>query len=615
MEYVNTEKLKELCEKALDLPLSPGVYIMKDKSGKVIYVGKSKALKNRVSQYFREGTRHDIKTTRMVSNVNSFDYMLTDTEAEALTLENSLIKLHMPKFNIRLKDSKTYPYIKVTMDEPYPRMLVVRKRLNDKASYFGPYSGAGVAYSIIKSIQKVFRTAACNKEFPRDIGKSRPCLYMQIGRCMGPCTGKISSEQYREVFKDIQPILRGSFGSVKRALTEKMEYAAENLLFEQAASYRDSINMLNKLWEKQKVVGAPGGEYDVISYYTDEISSCISVFYVRDGSVADSENFNFPAEQIVNAETVTAFLTDLYSKREYIPSDILLGFEAGEENIGFLTEYLSSRAERKIGVRVPKIGEANALCKLVYENARQRAEAYRAESEKDNKVLVKLASSLSLEVVPERIEAYDISNYGSDNITGGRITVVDGKFSKKDYRIYNIQSKKQQDDYAAMCEVIERRMGHPEDSYPDLILLDGGKGHVSAVRAAMERLGFGEIPVYGMVKDEYHKTRSLTGPDEEISIAREQSLFVFVYKIQEEVHRFTISKMKAAKSKSVTTSSLEKIKGIGPAKARELLKSLGSLTAVKNASSEQLTAVKGISASDAANIAEYFSKKDKNSEK
>ena len=603
---------KELLEKALSLPLSPGVYIMRDKNGKVIYVGKSRALKNRVSQYFHESHK-DIKCEKMVSNVADFDYMLTDSEMEALTLENSLIKQYSPKYNIKLKDAKSYPYIKINMNAPFPEITMTRHRANDGARYFGPYSSAAAVYSIIQTIQKSFGVASCGKQFPRDIGKSRPCLNSHLGFCPAPCTGKISSEEYKAVFKEIIAFLRGSYREAENSLREKMQTASDNLMFETAARCRDRITALKSLWQRQKVVGDPDLEQDVIALFSGETCSCLSVFFIRSGSVSDSESHIFEYDKIVDSESLTSFLCELYTKREYIPKEIILDFTLDNGENEFFAGFLSQKAGEKIYVQHPKKGAKKALCDMVRENARQNAALYSKQSEHSESVLVKLASMLGLEVIPDRIEAYDISNYGSDNITAGMIVSEGGKFKKSDYRSFRI-SLKEQDDYAAMSQAIMRRFSHLGDdggsfsSPPDLILLDGGKGHVNVIKEVLNGLSL-EIPVFGMIKDEHHKTRALTDGANEISIAREQPVFVFIYKIQEEVHRYSVGRMTSAKRKTVKTSALEDIPGIGKIKAKNLLSHFRSLSAIKSASEYELSQVKGINRSDAAHIVRYFRNK------
>ena len=597
-----------LRKKAMDLPLSPGVYLMKNADGKIIYVGKSKALRNRVSQYFAD-TAKDVKTQAMVSSVRDFDYMLTDTEIEAFTLENKLIKLHKPKYNILLKDSKNYPYIKVSMDEPFPRVTMVRKRSRDKAKYFGPYSSSFLANRVIKTVNRVFALPTCKRQFPRDIGKARPCIYSQIGQCCAVCDGRISREEYRETFPEILSFLRGNFKEVKGILEEKMRFASRNLAFEAAALYRDRISALSLLWEKQKIVGAPGDEFDVISLYTHELSSCLAIYYVRDGAVIDSDNFVFSGEKLVEEESLVSFLYSLYERRDYIPKTLYLGFSLSEEQLEFLSGAIGRLAEHRVSLTVPKRGEYKQLCDMVADNARIHAGAYNAEAERDNEVLLRLATLLCLEVVPERIEAIDISNYGKDNITAGLIALENGKLSKKNYRTYKIRSVGDKpDDYASMREAIERRLSHAEeDPLPDLLLLDGGRTHVMTAREVLREKGI-DLPVFGMVKDDFHKTRALVDEESEISIAKEHSVFVFIYKIQEEVHRFALRTMKAAKSKTVTRSRLQDIEGIGPQKAALLLKAFKTVKAISEASVDSIARVKGISQRDAEAVHRHYHK-------
>lgn len=592
----------ELLEKANGLPLTPGVYIMKNKSGAVIYVGKSKVLRQRVSQYFAD-IEHSVKTQKMADTAFEFEYMLTDTEMEALALENRLIKLHQPKYNIKLKDAKSYPYVKVSLGDEYPKITVVRKRENDGARYFGPYSSMSTAYAIIRTAQRTFRIPNCKKEFPRDIGKERPCIYKQLGQCVAPCSGEVTSEEYKEIFRDIMPFLRGSFNSVRDSLNTRMEDAAENLMFENAALFRDRIKALDKLLEKQKAVGAPDADQDVFALYTDERCSCLAVFYIRMGFVADSEHFIFPPEQIADSETLSAFIGDLYNKRSYIPKEILIGFSLDEENGDALYDYLRDIGGR-MRIRYPERGDLRALCDMVAENARIQAEQYLAETDRDNKMLVRLARLLALEVVPQRIEAFDISNMGSDCIVAGMVVAEDGKFRKSAYRTYNIRDTEGQDDYASMREAVSRRLAHTGDM-PDLILLDGGRGHVSTIRRLLEEMGI-NIPVFGMVKDEFHKTRALSSDSEDISIAREQAVFNFIYKLQEEVHRYTITRMSDARSRAVKRSSLEDITGIGPAKAKALLAHFKTIGRIKAASVEEIAEAEGIGGSDAERVYGYF---------
>lgn len=602
----DTETVERLRDKASRLPATPGVYLMKDKGGKIIYVGKSKALKNRVSSYFSDLDSHTVKTSRLVSCIHDLDVMLTSTEIEALALENRLIKLHTPKFNIRLKDGKSYPYIKVTLNEEYPRIIVDRRRSDDGARYFGPYSGISTAYAIVNTARKSFGIPDCKKQFPKDIGKGRPCLNYQIGLCCGLCTGKVSSEEYSKTISDVIPFLSGAFDEVKSSLTEQMEYASENLMFEAAALYRDRLKALHKLWEKQKVVAAPHVEQDVFALHTDERSSVIAVFYIRHGAVSDSESFPFGADTIIDADSLISFLFELYRIREYIPKEILLDFPIDPDELSALSELLSEKAGHKVNIRLPEKGNLKQLCTMVRKNAEELARQYNIRAEKESDTLIRLAQLLSLEVIPESIEAFDISNIGNENITAGKIRIENGKFVKSAYRTFKIEGT--QNDYGSMAEAVRRRFSHSEDEFPDLLLIDGGKAHVSVVRDVLEGMGI-DLPVFGMVKDDYHKTRALTTDTDEISIAREQPIFLLIYKIQEEVHRYTVSRMTSAKRKTVKRSSLEAIKGIGPAKAKALLTRFGGLRGVREADRDALMSVKGISETDAENIIEHFKRK------
>ena len=604
------EKRQKLLEKANSLPLCPGVYIMRDALGKVIYVGKSRKLKNRVSQYFQNSEKN-IKTARMVSTVSDFDYYLCDSEIEALSLENTLIKQYTPKYNIRLKDAKSYPYIKLTEGE-YPRLVFTRSRGNDKAKYFGPFSGSGTAYALIELINRVLRLPNCTRVFPRDIGKSRPCIYYQMNRCCGVCTGKISSEEYRESVKYAADILTGKSREVKKKLEAQMYAYAEAERYEAAASCRDTLAALEALESKQKVVAAPSTDQDVIAFYSDELCSCVSVFYIREGVLQDKAEFLYGADSILEREDMTTFLCEHYKRREYIPSEILLSFEMEEEDLALVSEYLTKTSGHRVYLKIPERGQRRELCDMVEKNAAERAKQYQINTQKEEGTLLRLAGMLALESYPTRIEAYDISNLGSEHLTAGMVVYKDGKFSKSDYRSFHIKSVRDgTDDYASMREALSRRLEHLKDDegsfseYPDLILLDGGKGHVSTVQELLRERGI-VLPVFGMVKDDYHKTRALCTDTEEISIAREQDIYGLIYRIQEEVHRFTVGRMENAKRKTVKTSVLIKIPGIGDAKAKKLLKAFGGITRVKNASLEELAAVSGISLRDAREIRRYY---------
>ncbi|MBQ9773116.1 MAG: excinuclease ABC subunit UvrC [Clostridia bacterium] len=607
----NTQR--RLLEKANTLPLSSGVYIMRNKSGRVIYVGKSRKLKNRVSQYFQNGEKN-IKTARMVASVQDFDYYLCDNEMEALSLENTLIKQYSPKYNIRLKDAKSYPYIKLAAGD-YPRPTFTRRRDADKAKYFGPYSGSSTAYALIELISRTLRLPTCSRIFPRDIGRGRPCINYQINRCCGVCTGKVSPEEYAQSIRFATELLSGKYAEVRRELEKQMYAFAEAERYEAAARCRDTIAALERIDQKQKVVASPDTEQDVVALYSDDFCSCVSVFYVRAGVLQDKADFLYGADSILEAEDMTTFLCEHYKAREYIPPKILLAFPLEPEDEEMLAGYLSSVAGRKITVHTPERGTGRSLCDMVEKNAAEKAKLFKNDSEKTEGTLARLAGLLCLEGYPERIEAYDISNLGSEHLRAGMIVCENGKFQKSDYRSFKIQSVTGTDDYASMREALERRLRHLSDDegafakLPDLILLDGGRGHVSTVKEVLAEMGI-EIPVFGMVKDDFHKTRALCTEHEEISIAREQDVFSLIYRIQEEVHRYTVGGMEKAKRKTLKTSTLTAIEGIGEAKAKRLLTAFGGLRGVRQASREQLAAVKGISLRDADAVVAYFAERE-----
>lgn len=608
------DKLNNLRKKAASLPQCPGIYIMKDTKGKVIYVGKSRSLKDRVSQYFHLTKDANVKTIRMVSQIDDFETFLCDTEIEALALENTKIKQYKPKYNILLKDAKSYPYIKITMNEEYPRISMTRTRQLDGAKYFGPYSGASVVYEIIGILERSLGIPNCKRTFPKDIGKERPCIYKQMGRCVSPCDNSINQEGYYKLMQCASNVLRGNIKDAIKSLSQEMLEYAESEQFEDAARCRDGIEALKKLKDGQKVIGAPDDEFDIISIYRDDVCSCISVFYIRGGAIADRDNFLFGAYELTNDnnyEFMSSFLVELYSKREFIPQDILLSFEFEDNEKNLTQEYIREIAKHNVNIRIPQRGDLKKLCEMVYNNAVEQARQYKLKAEQDNKTLVRLMELLGLETVPERIEAYDISNLGNEHITAGMIVSESGKLKKADYRTFKIKMQEGADDYSAMREVISRRLAHLSDTTgsfsqaPDLILLDGGMTHVSEVKEVMEQMGV-NIPVFGMVKDEHHKTRTIVTENEEISIAKDQPVFVFVYKLQEEVHRYTVSKMDNSKRKTLKRFSIENVDGIGPAKAKRIMNHFKTLAALRTASAEEIASVKGLTIKEAEKLLEYL---------
>ena len=601
-------RLLRLRDKANSLPQTPGVYIMKDASGGVIYVGKSKKLKNRVTSYFT-GNNHTPKTAKMVSLVEDFDYILCKTEIEALTLENVLIKKHMPKYNIRLKDSKSYPYIKVTNEE-YPRLYVTRDRRSDRAKYYGPYQSSSGAYTALDAVMKVFALPSCKLSFPGDIGKRRPCIYKDIGRCIAPCTGKVSSEDYRARIKAAERVLDGNVTEAKEQLRLDMESAAELMEFERAAAIRDSIAALDKLSEKQKVVADGRVNRDVFAICQVDGVGMMSMLSVRGGALVNKNSFLLSAADTIGSDEAVSLIASHYDGGASIPKEVMLAFDAEDEDISLLSEYLSLSAGHKIAVRVPERGDGRALCNMAVENASEAARQYRLEGEREDKNIKRLTTLLGLAETPKRIEAYDISNIGNENIVASMVVFSGGRLKKSDYRLFSIKTTDGADDYGSMREALTRRLSHIGDGtlslgeMPDLILVDGGDAHVGVAREVLQGLSL-EIPVFGMVKDDFHKTRALTDGKNEISIAKEFDMYAFIYNLQEEAHRFAVKSSSKGKIKTMTHSSLEKIEGIGPAKAKALLAAM-PLGKIRTASVTELAAVKGIGVGDAERIAKYF---------
>ncbi len=600
--------IERLRDKANSLPATPGVYIMKNADGEVIYVGKSKKLKNRVTSYF-VGTPSGYKTAKMVSQVRDFDYIVCDTEIEALSLENTLIKKHSPKYNIKLKDAKSYPYIRVSRDE-YPRFSVTRERKSDKSRYYGPYRGASDAYTALETVLKIFGLPTCKRVFPKDIGRERPCIYRDMGRCIAPCAGGVDREEYLRLVRCAEWVLDGNVKGTVESLTMEMEKASENMEFERAIMLRDSIRAIERLSEKQKVVADGKVNRDVFALYTSEVESVLAVLSIRDGSLVKKNEFVLSLSELTRGEDALSLIADYYDTGGGIPREIMLDFELEEEDIELLSEYLSLLGGRKVAVRIPSRGDGRALCDMALENAKEVARQHRLDAEREDKNIARLAELLGLSEVPKRIEAYDISNIGDESITASMVVWAMGKMKKSDYRSFTIKTTNGRDDYGSMREVLSRRLAHIGDGSPslgerpDLILLDGGVGQVHAVAEVLSEMEL-DIPLFGMVKDDFHKTRAITDGQQEISIAREMGVYTIVYNIQEEAHRFAVKHTMAKKTKSLTRSTLENIEGIGPTKAKALLASM-PLGRIKTASVKELAAIKGISGKDAENIRAYF---------
>lgn len=607
---MKNERLAELRRRAAALPSEPGVYIMKDREGTVLYVGKSRSLCDRVGSYF-VGT-HNRKTERLVASVYEFDTVLCHTEMEALVLENTLIKRHAPRFNIKLKDAKSYPYLKIT-SEPYPRLVITRDRRARDGEYFGPYPGMSEAHAAKDAVCRAFRLPTCRRRFPEDVGRERPCLYAAMGRCMAPCRTLPPRKDYLAMMKQVRRVLLGYVGKTVQELTESMRAAADAERFEEAARLRDTVAALSRLREKQCVVADGDVNCDAVAI-AGEGGGVLSLLSVREGVLLSKRDFPFGGGELDTPDAVFAFLRGLYATAEP-PRELLVGFDAGEDELSELADSLSAIAGHRVRVTTPQRGRKRKLCDMAYENARHAAERREREREGAEATLVRLASLLRLEVLPERIEAFDISELGNEAITASMVVFESGRKKKSDYRIFRIKNQKTADDCAAMREAISRRLSHVGDgspslgTAPDLILVDGGLTQLGAAQDAMREAGIA-LPVFGMVKDEFHKTRALVDGESEISIATDRGIYRLIFSIQEEAHRFAVQSMHKKKSATLRRTSLEAIPGIGPRKARLLLSHFGSVAAIRAAEVGELSALPGIHRGDAERIRAYFEKEE-----
>lgn len=592
-------KMKILREKAMKLPLTPGVYIMKNSKGKIIYIGKAKKLKNRVSQYFGSQNGHAVKVRKMVENVDDFDYILCDSEFEALVLEASLIKQNMPKYNILLKDSKGYSYIKITND-PYKKISAVLQKDDSDSRFIGPFTSSYSVKQSVDEANKIFRLPQCNKVFPRDFKKGRPCLNFHIDRCMGVCTGKIPLEEYSDAVNEAVKFLEGDVTSVVKSLEKKMQTASENLQFEAAARYRDKINAVKNMQSKQKVVTETGEPKDVFAVASNGDALCTAVLRFNGGRLCDSEHFFLDGEP--NSAMRTDFLMQYYGMRSDVPKKVILDEMCDDKEL--VEQYLSSLSGKKCTLAVPSRGENMKLINMCRENAFEKLAQKKGRKGTEIRALEELRELLGLSVAPEYIESYDISHTaGADNVAG-MIVFKNGRPLKRAYRTFSIKSFTGQDDYGSMREVLTRRFDeyllHKNDGeeegfgkLPDLILLDGGTGQVNAVKEALAPFNL-DIPVFGMVKDNKHRTRAIAYGGGEITINDNRSVFTLVSEIQEEVHRFSIGYHRKKHAKGGLTLSLTQINGIGEQKAKALFKEFKTIKAIKSASVEELQKVKGI---------------------
>jgi len=618
--------LFDIQEQLKNLPEQPGVYIMKDRQKNVIYVGKAKSLRNRVRQYFQSSKNHSPKVQAMVSNISEFEYIITDSELEALILECNLIKKYKPHYNILLKDDKNYPYIKVTVNEEYPRILMTRKIEKDGAKYYGPYTSVAAVKETIEFIKKIFMIRTCNRQFPRDIGKKRPCLNYYIRQCMAPCLGNIDKEQYRNMFKDICSFLEGKQEALIQKLTADMYAAAEKMNFEKAAQIRDQINSLRKIAEKQKVISDTLVDQDVIAFAENQNEACVQVFFIRGGKLLGREHFLLhDISGTDKNELMTEFVKQFYNNTPYIPKEIVLQEEIDEINI--IQSWLSSKRGAKVYIKVPRKGEKRQLVEMVAKNALETLQQFEIKLEYEKsfaqEALNELKDILQLEQLPNIIEAYDISNIAGSANVGSMVVFKNAKPSNKDYRKFKIKTVIGSNDYESMREVLYRRFARAKNekeqlmtgeieqheakfsALPDLILVDGGKGHVSAAKEILKQFNV-NIPVFGMVKDDKHRTRGLTTENEEIDMDINTMAFRLITQIQDEVHRTAIRYHKQLRGKTTIQSSLESIPGIGKVRRTNLLKRFKTIENIKKASIDELAQVDGMDRRAAENVYEYY---------
>lgn len=610
------------------LPADPGVYIMKDKTGKVIYVGKAKVLKNRVRQYFQNTDRHAPKVAAMVARIYSFEYIITDSEMEALILECNLIKKYRPYYNILLKDDKNYPYIKVTMKEPYPKLQFVRKMEKDGAKYFGPYTGGFAVREAMDLACKLFGIPTCGINLPRDLGKKRACINAQIGRCCAPCENAISQAEYRKRIDDACQFLGGGASALLEKLTNEMQEAAEKLEYEKAASLRDKISGIRQMEKKQKMVSDRYANEDVIGFYSQENHTFVEVFFIRSGRLIGRHDAQISGTAGMSEEEIAeSFIKQFYSSADFIPPSIYIQYPCEEEEL--LSGWLSTLADRSVKIHTPQRGEKKALVDMANKNAKQAALNYmlkNAEGKKGVKRLIlDLKEELGLTAPPYRIESYDISHTAGTEHVGSMIVFVNGEPAKRFYRRFKMESAPGGDDYKSMVEMIFRRIRHARDEealiekgellrenakflpLPDCIFLDGGQGHLSVITELLE-LTDTDIPLFAMVKDDRHRTAALLRPDgSRVGLKPSSEEFRLIAAIQEEVHRFAITYHRTLRGKHMKTSVLEEIEGVGPKTAKKLLRTFKTLRAIREAD-EQTLQKAGVSAKLAERIYSHFHK-------
>ncbi len=608
-------KMSVLRKKAMALPLLPGVYIMHDKSGKIIYIGKAVKLKNRVSQYFGSQNNHAEKVRRMVDNVDDFEYIITDSEFEALILECSLIKQHTPKYNILLKDDKGYSYIRVTQGD-WSKISYVLQKADDGATYIGPYKSSYYVKNAVEAANKIFMLPTCNRKFPQDFRKGRPCLNYHIKQCCAPCTGKVKQKDYQESVNQALDFLKGGSSASVRELTAQMEQASENLEFERAAAIRDKITAVKRMSDKQKVVSNKVLDEDVIAGFSDDGKTCFQVFRFEGGRLVDRESFVFDSGE---SETETEeFLLRYYTLRTDFPKNIAL--DRSFDGIDGFEKWISEKRGGKVNVTVPRRGEQAQLVGMCRSNAAEALAQQKGVTVREYSVLEELKDTLGLSKIPEYIESYDISNLNGTENVAGMIVYKNGKPYKSAYRKFRIKGFDGQDDFASMAEVLTRRFNEYYQTekidegfgkLPDLILLDGGKGQVSAVKEVLKKMNI-DVPLFGMVKDDKHRTRAVTGDGGEIAISSKRALFTFLSKMQDEVHRFAIGYHHARRNKNTFKSSLTNIDGIGEIRAKNLLKYFRTIDNMSRADLSELENAPKMTKDAALAVYRYFHSEDNN---
>ena len=603
----------DLQEELKKLPAKPGVYLMHDKKDAIIYVGKAVSLKNRVRQYFQASRKVSPKIEKMISQIDHFEYIITDSEVEALVLENNLIKEHRPKYNTMLKDDKTYPFIKATVYEEYPRLIYSREQRRDKCKYFGPFTSAGSARDMLDLVHKIYQIRTCNRVLPRDTGKERPCLNYHIKQCQAPCQGYVTPEQYQQNFSKALKLLEGDFSEVLEMLEAKMAKAVEELAFEEAASCRDLIASVKKVAVHQKVTDFGGVDRDVIAMAQTDLEAVIQVFFIREGKLIGRDHYHLKGiDGDAPEELVQSFIKQFYAGTPFIPRELMVEYELEEKDL--ISDWLSERRGGKVSILAPKKGQKERLVELAHKNAAlvltQDAEKLRREEERTLGAMQEIADLLGMSEV-KRVESYDISNISGFQSVGSMVVFENGRPKKNDYRKFKIKTVKGPDDYKSMREVLTRRFLRGKEQsegfavYPDIIMMDGGRGQVNIALEVLKELDL-HIPVCGMVKDDNHRTRGLYYNNIEIPIDRNSEGFKLITRIQDEAHRFAITYHRSLRSKAQVHSVLDGIDGIGPARRKALMKHFLDIEKIRTAPVEELMKVDGITEKVAENIYAFF---------